>query len=94
MDEDMAQEADIAKLQENFNKVVEKEIKKDHMKQKNEGLSKRLENTKQQTKESKEKTNQLKEEVNRMTEEINQLLKQKWRLESLRPRTTPKKYKF
>ena len=93
LDEDMAQEADIAELQENFNEVVEQEIKIDHIEQKNEALFKKLEDKKQKIKEGFEKTNQLKEELKQLTEELNQL-KRESRLDSLRPRTSPKKYKF
>ena len=93
LDEDMAQEADIAELQENFNEVVEQEIEIDHIEQKNKELVKKIVNKKQQIKERFEETNQLKEKNNRMTEELNQL-KRKRRLDSLRPRTSPKKYKF
>ena len=70
LDEDMAQEADIAELQENFNEVVEQEIEIDHIEQKNKELAKKLENKKQQIKEAFEETNQLKEELNRVTEEL------------------------
>jgi aromatic ring-opening dioxygenase catalytic subunit (LigB family) len=65
LDDDMAQEGDIAKLQENFNEVVEKNIQIDHQRQEIEELK-----------------------------ELYTKLKQKRRLDSLRPRTTPKKYKF
>ena len=69
LDEDMAQEADIAELQENFNEVVEKSIEIDHAEQENKELAKVL---------------------RRLTEELNR----QRRLDSLRPRTTPKQYKF
>ena len=96
LDEDMAQEEDIAELQENFNEVVEKKIEIDHLEQKNEELVKILKNKMQKRKEVFEKTNQLKEELNRVTEDVNQLKRniRKMRLDSLRPRTSPKKYKF
>ena len=96
LDEDMAQEEDIAELQENFNEVVEKKIEIDHLEQKNEELVKILKNKMQKRKEVFEKTNQLKEELKQVTEECNQPKRniRKRRLDSLRPRTSPKKYKF
>ena len=69
LDDDMAQEGDIAKLQENFNEVVEKNIQIDHQRQENE-------------------------ELTEISKKLYTKLKQKRRLDSLRPRTTPKKYKF
>ena len=69
LDDDMAQEGDIAKLQENFNEVVEKNIQIDHQRQENE-------------------------ELTEISKKLYAKLKQKRRLDSLRPRTTPKKYKF
>ena len=83
LDEDMAQEADIAELQENFNEVVEREIAIDHI---------------------EEELNQMKEKLNRVTEKeklliyrkrrVTEEMNRRRRLDSLRPRTTPKKYKF
>ena len=93
LDEDMAQEADIAELQENFNKVVEQEIEIDHMEQKNKELVKKIKNKMQEMEEMFEETKQLKEKFSQLTEEGNKL-ERKRRLDSLRPRTTPKKYKF
>ena len=61
LDDDMAQEGDIAKLQENFNEVVEQEIEIDHIEQENKELVKKIVNKKQQIKERFEETNQLKE---------------------------------
>ena len=69
LDDDMAQEGDIAKLQENFNEVVEKNIQIDHQRQEIE-------------------------ELKEISKKLYTKLKQKRRLDSLRPRTTPKKYKF
>ena len=96
LDEDMAQEEDIAELQENFNEVVEQEIEIDHLEQKKEENSKKLKCKNNQIKEAIEEKNQLKEKLKRVTEELNQLKQniRKRRLESLRPRTSPKKYKF
>ena len=93
LDDDMAQEGDIAELQENFNEDVEHNIRMDHLRQENEEL---LEISKQQTEELK-KINKETEDIKQKTKEkIGQLnqLKQKRRLDSLRPRKTPKKYKF
>ena len=93
LDDDMAQEGDIAELQENFNADVEHNIRMDHLRQENEEL---LEISKQQTEELKKinrETEDIKEKTKEKIGQLNQL-RQKRRLDSLRPRKTPKKYKF
>ena len=50
LDDDMAQEGDIAELQENFNEDVEQNIQMDHLRQEKEEL---LEISKKQTEEIK-----------------------------------------
>ena len=83
LDEDMAQDW-----------LMRRAFEIDQLKQKNEELVKKYVNKEQQLKEASEKTNQLKEELSRVTEDVNQLKVRKMRLDSLRPRTSPKKYKF
>ena len=93
LDDDMAQEGDIAELQENFNEDVEENIRMDHLRQENEELS---EISKKQTEELKKinkETEDIKQKTKEKIEELNRL-KRKRRLDTLRPRTTPKKYKF
>ena len=97
----MAQEGDIAELQENFNEDVEQNIQMDHLRQEKEEL---LEISKKQTEELKninKETEDIKQKTKEKIEELNRL-KRKRRLDeaaiyilsTLRPRTTPKKYKF
>jgi polyhydroxyalkanoate synthesis regulator phasin len=93
LDDDMAQEGDIAELQENFNEDVEQNIQMDHLRQRNEEL---LEISKKQTEKIKNIIKET-EDVKQKTRKIGKLItkvKQLRRLDSLRPRTTPKKYKF
>ena len=96
LDDDMAQEEDIAELQENFNKDVEKIIQIDHQRQEIEELT---EISKKQSEVIKKIIKET-EDVKQKTKEIERIaelytkLKQNRRLDSLRPRTTPKNYKF
>ena len=93
LDDDMAQEGDIAELQENFNEEVEHNIRMDHLRQENEEL---VEISKKQTEELKninKETEDIKQQTKEKVGELNQLIRKR-RLDSLRPRTTPKKYKF
>ena len=93
LDDDMAQEGDIAELQENFNEDVEHNIRMDHLRQENEEL---VEISKKQTEELKninKETEDIKQKTKEKIEELNRL-RRKRRLDTLRPRTTPKKYKF
>ena len=93
LDDDMAQEGDIAELQENFNEEVEHNIRMDHLRQENEEL---VEISKKQTEELKninKETEDIKQQTKEKVVELNQLVRKR-RLDSLRPRTTPKKYKF
>ena len=93
LDDDMAQEGDIAELQENFKKGVEQNIQMDHLRQRKEELleiskkqTEKIKNIIKETEDVKQKTRKIEELITKVT--------QLRRLDSLRPRTTPKKYKF
>ena len=107
LDDDMAQEEDIAELQENFNEVVEQTIEMDHLRQENAELTAISKQQEEELKKINKETEEIKKKTNEKIEEIGRLKKQrlldekelkrlerKRRLDSLRPRTTPKKYKF
>jgi predicted nuclease with TOPRIM domain len=93
LDDDMAQEEDIAELQENFNEDVEHNIRMDHLRQENEELSEISKQQKEELEKINTETADIKEKTREKVEELNRL-RRKRRLDSLRPRTTPKKYKF
>jgi predicted nuclease with TOPRIM domain len=101
LDEDMAQEADIAELQENFNEDVEHTIEEDHLRQENEELLEISKKMKEELKNINKETEDFKQQTKETLEKVDRL-KRKRRLDeaaiyilsTLRPRTTPKKYKF
>ena len=101
LDDDMAQEGDIAELQDNFNEEVEHTIRMDHLKQENEELSEISKKATEELEKVNKETEDIKQKTKEKVEELKQLKRKRrldqshiYCLETLRPRTTPKKYKF